>query len=142
MRGYNIDEYINKKFNKLTLIKDLKKLDKNNSKLALFKCDCGNLKEIAFTQVLNNRVISCGCKTGVVSEEKSKQRKHKLLNFYCNKTMKNNTSGYTGITVDRGKYRVRITINRISINLGRFINIEDAIKARKQAEEKYFKELE
>lgn len=38
MRGYNIDDYINRKYNHLTLIKNLNKLDKHNSKLALFRC--------------------------------------------------------------------------------------------------------
>lgn len=36
MRGYNIDDYINRKYNHLTLIKNLNKLDKHNSKLAFF----------------------------------------------------------------------------------------------------------
>lgn len=37
-----------------------------------------------------------------------------------------------------GKYIARIKVNRKNIYLGRFDNIEDAIKARKLAEEKYF----
>lgn len=56
MRGYNIDSYVGKKFNKLTLIKNLNKIDKHNSKLALFMCDCGNVKELVFTQVLKGRI--------------------------------------------------------------------------------------
>lgn len=56
------------------------------------------------------------------------------------KVSKNNTSGYTGIQKVKksGKYRARITINRKEINLGRFEKIEDAIKARVEAERKYF----
>lgn len=82
MRGYNIDEYINKKFNHLTLIKNLKKIDKNNSKLALFKCDCGNIKELVFAQVLNNKVRSCGCIQGHKSLESNLKTCNSLINFY------------------------------------------------------------
>lgn len=55
----------------------------------------------------------------------------------------NNTSGITGISFekDRNKYKAYITINGRLKNIGRFDNIEDAIKARKEAEEKYYGEF-
>ena len=54
----------------------------------------------------------------------------------------NNTSGYTGITYDHysQKWRVRIGVNNKTVNIGKFISIDEAIKARKEAEEKYFGE--
>lgn len=52
----------------------------------------------------------------------------------------NNTSGATGINFDRGKWVASIKINGIAKHLGRFDNFEDAVKARKDAEEKYFGE--
>lgn len=53
---------------------------------------------------------------------------------------KNNTSGVTGVSWDKHykKWRAKITINYKRIELGLFINKEDAIKARKEAEIKYF----
>lgn len=95
MRGYNIDDYINNKFNSLTLIKNINKLDKHNSKLALFKCDCGNIKEMVFTQVLHGNVKTCGCKQGDLSDAEKEKQHYSLLNFYSNNQQKNNTSGYT-----------------------------------------------
>lgn len=52
----------------------------------------------------------------------------------------NNTSGCTGVSWDknRKKWIVGIKVNRKAIYLGGFENFEDAVKARKQAEEKYF----
>lgn len=52
---------------------------------------------------------------------------------------KNNTSGYTGISwgKGRGKWSVTIMVNYKTIHLGRFDNLEDAIKARQEAEIKY-----
>lgn len=50
-----------------------------------------------------------------------------------------NTSGYKGITWEarRNSWLAKITLNYKSIHLGNFENIEDAIKARKQAEIRY-----
>ncbi len=50
------------------------------------------------------------------------------------------TTGITGVneTLDN-TYVAKITVDGNTIRLGTFKNIEDAIKARKKAEEKYFK---
>lgn len=50
-----------------------------------------------------------------------------------------NTSGYAGIRVTKNnRYNVRITYNGEERHIGNFINLDDAVKARKQAELKYF----
>lgn len=56
---------------------------------------------------------------------------------------KNNTSGYKGVSWDNKnkKWKAQIAINKKDIYLGEFININEAIKARKEAEEKYHKPL-
>lgn len=57
--------------------------------------------------------------------------------------MKNNTSGVTGVYWQKNDRRwvARIRINKKLIHLGCFINFKDAVKARKDAEEKYFGEF-
>lgn len=52
----------------------------------------------------------------------------------------NNTSGINGVCFDksRNKWIVHIRVNYKKIYLGRFDDIEEAKKARKKAEEKYF----
>lgn len=54
----------------------------------------------------------------------------------------NNKSGYPGIYYDKNikKYKVSLTVNRKQMYFGCFDEIELAIKARKEAEEKYFGE--
>ncbi len=54
----------------------------------------------------------------------------------------NNTSGVTGVSWQKRDERwcARITANKKDINLGYFINFEDAVEARKEAEVKYFGE--
>lgn len=60
-----------------------------------------------------------------------------------NKSMQsNNTSGATGVVWYKttNKWKAQIKINGKNIHLGYFVNFEDAVKARKKAEEKYFGE--
>lgn len=58
------------------------------------------------------------------------------------KIHKNNTSGASGVKWNKliGKWTADITINNERIYLGYFENFDDAIKARKEAEQKYFGE--
>lgn len=62
------------------------------------------------------------------------------LNMRNKKISSNNKSGYTGVAWDKecGKWLAYIGVNNKQIKLGRFVNIDDAIQARKEAEEKYF----
>jgi hypothetical protein len=57
-------------------------------------------------------------------------------------TAKNNTSGVKGVSWDNGRSRwiAGIGVNYKQIRLGYFKNIKDAIKAREEAEIKYFGE--
>lgn len=54
----------------------------------------------------------------------------------------NNTSGVTGVRFEDRIQRwvAKITFNKHTINLGCFINFDDAVNARKEAEIKYFGE--
>jgi hypothetical protein len=56
--------------------------------------------------------------------------------------LKNNTSGYKGVSkTANGKWRAYISLHRKQIHLGNHNDIKDAIKARQEAEEKYFSEF-
>lgn len=54
----------------------------------------------------------------------------------------NNTSGVTGVVWYKttNKWKAQIKINNKNIHLGYFADFDDAVKARKKAEEKYFGE--
>ncbi len=66
----------------------------------------------------------------------------KNLNPINCKIYKNNTSGYKGVTWIKklNKWQVNLQYNKKNIYLGVYKNLEDAIKVRKEAEEKYFGE--
>lgn len=59
------------------------------------------------------------------------------------KKRKNNKTGITGVCWDkkRKKWFAQIKINYHNKFLGYFKELSDAVKARKQAELKYFKEI-
>lgn len=59
------------------------------------------------------------------------------------KLAKNNTSGVTGVCWDKqvDKWQAYIWVDGKTIHLGRFYNFDDAVKARKEAEEEYFGEF-
>lgn len=65
---------------------------------------------------------------------------HAQNNRNQRKNPSNNKSGIIGIFWDkqRHKWRSEIVVNRKSIYIGRFDNLDDAIFARKEAELKYF----
>jgi len=50
---------------------------------------------------------------------------------------KNNKSGVNGVYWRANKWEASIMVNRKTINLGRFVNLEDAKKARAEADMKY-----
>lgn len=76
-------------------------------------------------------------------------RRHNLRPATCSQNtinrgvMKNNTSGITGVSWDKRlqKWSVRLQVNGERIILGNYVNKNDAIKARLEAEKKYFGEF-
>lgn len=61
-----------------------------------------------------------------------------MINVKVNKL---NKTGYKGVSIDGKYYRAEITVNKKRIYLGIYKNIEDAIRVRQMAEEKYHKPL-
>ncbi|HAB9213685.1 TPA_asm: AP2 domain-containing protein [Listeria monocytogenes] len=124
-------------------------------------CECGNEKEVLAQQLKRGYVKSCGClakengnkyaKNNLHSEEvKKKALARKLEVDSVDGTLKSaltrkistrNKSGIKGVRWNEGrkKWEASITFKRNHHFLGRFTKKEDAIKARLEAEEKYFK---
>ena len=79
--------------------------------------------------------IECGHK--MTTFELSQSALENILRH--KKLSKNTTSGYTGVHwySKEGKWRAKITVNKVVKLLGRFADVNDAIAARKKAENKY-----
>jgi hypothetical protein len=65
---------------------------------------------------------------------------NKAQNGQNRKLSSNNTSGCSGVFFSKqhSKWRAQIRYNNKRIELGLYVNFNDAVKARKDAEEKYF----
>lgn len=137
-------DIIGKRFGKLVVLSN----DPNRKYYVICKCDCGNIKSIrswGLTTHGKRPVRSCGCEKQKSCLENAashnKINKAFSTNFgviESNKPYINNKSGYKGIYWDkhRNKWCADICSQGKRIRLGRFDTIEDALKARIEAEEK------
>lgn len=145
-KGRYVKNLVGKKFGKLTVVE---LTNKRNNRNAVYKCkcECGTYKYVKSCSLLNGHTKSCGClqkeyvrKVQPIALEKSCYKNTRPCNLSA-KLQSNNTSGYKGVYMNRNKWVASITFQKKYHYLGRFDNKEDAIKARKEAEEKYFKPI-
>lgn len=141
------------RFGKLTIIS----FDGRN---AICKCDCGNTKSIRKTSLTSKKcpTESCGCIQKQVASnignktimKNSKKQIERNIAYNTNFQVimqenppKNNTSGVKGVSWNKSKeaWEAYIGIHGKRINLGRYAKFEDAVKARKFAEEEYYQPL-
>lgn len=100
---------------------------------------------------LHRLIANCPDKLVVdhISGDKADNRKSNLRICKYNENSRNhslnsnNTSGVAGVSWHKAsnKWIARIKVNYKTIYLGTFVNFEKAVKARKEAEEKYFGEF-
>jgi hypothetical protein len=117
----------------------------------VWRCVCGKTFEMSLAEIRTRRKESCGC----VARESRKQRMkemHKKTGLYkgtmislikSKRVRQSSLSGVRGVSFLKttGKYYAYITLSGKRHYLGLFDKIEDAEKARKKAEEKYFNPL-
>lgn len=148
------------RFGKLVVIGDEGYRRKNKRGMWLMcECDCGNSLNVRKDRLACGNTTSCGCVNKInqvknityilTDVDRIKARKHtfvedtSLVSIGKTKPMITNTSGHTGVSYrkDRGKWVAIIEFQKEIHRLGNFINKEDAINARKAAEDKYFKPM-
>lgn len=155
----NFKDLTGQRFNRLTVL-GLGKRNSNGQIQWKCKCDCGNIVFATTTYLKTGHTKSCGC---LNKEEASKRlkkenfvkarKKYREDNFLIDGTSlalinpknlrKNNTTGVNGVYWDKKlkKYRAKINFKGKNINLGCFKDLKEAKKARKEAEEKYYKPI-
>lgn len=138
-----------KTFGELKVIKLSDKRGSNNTLLWECKCSCGNVTYVHGFSLLHDHYKSCGCKQAKKRDAGAKKHiEHDSVDGTRVSALKaklssRNTSGHKGVYWEksRKKWNARIGYRKKSINLGYFDEKEDAIKARKEAEEKYHKPI-
>lgn len=143
----------NKKFGMLTAI-EIINISDNNGALWKCKCDCGNFTNVNISSLTNGSTVSCGCH----QKKQAKKNIKKAFNEFSKKNIvehtnlayimlgepiKSNKSGVTGVcfSTKAQKWTAQISFKGKRYHLGSFANKEDAIKARKEAEEKLHKDF-
>jgi len=134
----DFDDKTGQRFGRLTVIKKAEK--RKSGRIAwLCECDCGNYCEVETRNLAS--IISCGCaKTEALQEDCVDNTRLRNLTQKKLRPRKNRDSGCKGVIWDtsREKWLAQIGIQGRHIYLGRFSSLNDAIKARKEAEKKYF----
>lgn len=135
-------------------IEILEKTDKKRRGAYLWKCKChcGNIFYAEGYRIKNGEISSCGCKRRVYREDNLKKAQKAFAHNYkdgtCialiknNKLRTSNKSGIVGVFYSNSKHKwvAHLTCQN-KMHKKTFNTKEDAIKYRKELEEKYFKPI-
>ena len=107
-------------------------------------CDCSNLTIVKTHHLRSGHTKTCGCKNGSGGPREALGLTY--VDGTCvemlakRRLRRNNTSGVTGVEWRSSKncWRATICFKGKRIYLGSYHNFDDAVKARKRAEEKLF----
>lgn len=139
-----------RRFGRLVAVSDTGDSNEKRYRLWLCRCDCGKEIIVSVVGLTHGDKRSCGCLRKQRNIEKTiKMNIHALENDLVentklsnlNKTIpKNNTSGVKGVSWDESNkvWIAHLKFKRDVVLSKRFKNKQDAINARKEAEEKYF----
>ena len=142
-----INNYVGFKIGMLKVLEKTDKKNKQNRVLYKCQCECGNIVYYTSSDLKQN--VSCGCWRKSIKRidkmlQKMKYVENTSVSFIKQHNLNsNNTSGFRGVSYDksRNKWRAYIKLKYKIKELGRFDTLEEAIKIRLQAEEKYYKPI-
>ena len=141
-KNYPYVDITGQRFERLVALYPSKKYYESGSVIWHCKCDCGNEVDVAYNTLVYTNQKSCGCQ--------KKEHDQKLKTFLTHvagtsvdmlkskKIPTDNTTGYKGVYLVRGKYLAKIVFQKKQYFLGTYEKIEDAAEARKEAEEVLF----
>lgn len=109
------------------------------------RCDCGAITFKATDTLTNSNISMCRNCAGMYAAQKARERAGfvsgtQLSKIRVDSHQSNNQTGVRGVYYDKksGKYRARLRFRRKIYDLGSFNNLDDAIQARKKAENEIF----
>lgn len=140
-----------KKFERLTVIKK----DEDRKNHWICKCDCGNIVSVLDFYLIHGKTKSCGCyradrarkhlekiRDVTIKANKELSIDGTRISALKQKVSSNSKTGIKGVSkIKDGKYIAYIKLKGKRKHLGTYEDIEEAEKARKKAEEMYFKPI-
>lgn len=139
------EEMVGKKYDRL-MIRKLTKADVHGKRVMAFECecDCGNVVYVEPVRI--GAVKSCGCLLKEVSAARAKASVEKMFfegtnpHSFNAKMPSTNTSGCKGVAWNKntGRWRAFISFQKHKYFLGEYSEFQDAVVARKKAENELF----
>ena len=109
------------------------------------RCECGRITYKATDTLKNPEVSMCSECSGKYAATKMRQSSGyvggtQISRISSDRVSVTNTSGCRGVYLDKksGKWRARLKFKGQIMSFGSYSLYEDAVKARKQAEDEYF----
>lgn len=137
-KNYTYSDITGQRFGRLTACYPARRYDKSGSVIWHCRCDCGNEVEVSYNSLMYTSQKSCGCQ-----KREHSQRLNTFLTHVAGtsvdmlkskKVPSDNTTGYKGVYLIRGKYVAKIVFQKKAYYLGAYDRIEEAAQARKEAE--------
>lgn len=148
------NDLTNKKFGRLTAIKNTGEKARSGHYIWLCKCTCGNEIKTVASNLTTGKTKSCGClkKEAGIRNSKIALRVHQQKNIINNTNISiitkteassNSKTKVRGVCWDKEKrkYCAQIEFKKTHYNLGYFDSIDEAEKVYKNTKEKFLKEI-
>lgn len=151
-KRFKLDDLTGQRFGNLVVLKRSTN-NKSGKPRWLCECDCGKQTVVDAASLRRGVTRSCGCFRRELNHEKGKGVAAYLaqnelkdgtnLGLLTSKMYESNKSGRKGVWFNerKGIYEAYISIQKKRTYLGSFRKLEDAIKAREQAEEELFEPM-
>ena len=144
VRSYATSNITGQRFGRLTAMYPTKKRDAKGFVIWHCRCDCGNEPDVSYNNLMYCGQQSCGCRKKEHDQELGTLLTHvggtSLEMIQSQKLPRDNTTGYKGVYLVRGKYLAKIVFQKKQYFLGTYDSIEEAAAARKSAEALLFGE--
>lgn len=142
MKNYAYTDITGRKFGRLTALYPTEKRSSGGNVIWHCRCDCQKEIDASYNDLMYTNLRSCGCR--------KKEHDQRLRTFLTHvdgtsvdmlkskKLPTDNTTGYKGVYLVRGKYLAKIVFQKKQYLLGTYDCIEDAAEARQKAEKLLF----
>ena len=140
-----------KKFSSLTAVKRTEK-KRGSSYLWECRCDCGNTVYVTANSLLSGNTKSCGCirknnirqmheKKGIITDHVTLVEGTCIEKLESQGLRSDNSSGYRGVHPRGSRWIASIGFKKKNYYLGIYSRLEDAVRARKEAEDRLYGEF-
>ena len=141
-KSYAYSDITGQKFEMLTALYPVWERKDNRSVVWHCRCDCGNEVDVPYNNLVHCNMKSCGCRKKAHDKKLGSFLTHidgtSVDMIKSKKVPSDNTTGYRGVYLIKGKYVAKIVFQKKAYYLGTYESIEQAAEARKEAEELLF----